>query len=150
VDTNQLYSAAEMERMMKLHEVLLKTMAGKMRWWKAAEIIGVPGRRLLMVPKLPVPGIAIPVAELTALLVSDVLEATGALSEAGYDAARSPRRHSELLPYQSAPGRCRSREREHQVTSASRPWLQEPAISAAQGPADGRAQNRICGLQKAA
>jgi hypothetical protein len=31
VDLNQLYSAAEVKRMMKLHEVLLKTMAGKMR-----------------------------------------------------------------------------------------------------------------------
>jgi len=46
VDTNQLYSAAEVERMMKLHEVLLKTMAGKMRWWEAAEIIGVTDRTM--------------------------------------------------------------------------------------------------------
>jgi transposase len=41
VDPNQLYSAAEVERKMKLPEVLLKTMAGKMRWWEAAEIMGV-------------------------------------------------------------------------------------------------------------
>src|ERR1700674_399648 len=32
--------------MMKLHEVLLKTMAGKMRWWEAAEIIGVSDRTM--------------------------------------------------------------------------------------------------------
>jgi len=40
VDPNQAYSAAEVERMMKLQDVLLKAMAGKMRWWEAAEIIG--------------------------------------------------------------------------------------------------------------
>ena len=41
MDPNQAYSAAEMERMMKLQDVLLKAMAGKMHWWEAAEIIGV-------------------------------------------------------------------------------------------------------------
>ena len=46
MDPNQLYSAAEVERMMKLHEVLLKTMAGKMQWWEAAEIIGVTDRTM--------------------------------------------------------------------------------------------------------
>jgi hypothetical protein len=38
VDSNQAYSAAEVERMMKLQDVLLKAMAKKMRWWEAAEI----------------------------------------------------------------------------------------------------------------
>src|ERR1700722_17514366 len=32
--------AAEMERMMKIQEVILKAMAGKLKWWEAAEIIG--------------------------------------------------------------------------------------------------------------
>jgi transposase len=46
VDPNQVYSAAEVERMMKLQDVLLKAMAGKMRWWEAAEIIGVSDRTM--------------------------------------------------------------------------------------------------------
>jgi hypothetical protein len=32
--------------MMKLQDVLLKAMAGKMRWWEAAEIIGVSDRTM--------------------------------------------------------------------------------------------------------
>ena len=32
--------AAEMERMMKIQEVILKAMAGKLKWWEAAEISG--------------------------------------------------------------------------------------------------------------
>ena len=39
----QVYSAAEMERMMKLQDVLLKAMAKKITWLEAAEIIGVTG-----------------------------------------------------------------------------------------------------------
>jgi transposase len=46
VDPNQAYSAVEVERMMKLQDVLLKAMAGKMRWWEAAEIIGVSDRTM--------------------------------------------------------------------------------------------------------
>jgi len=46
VDPNQAYSAAEVERMMKLQDVLVKAMAGKMRWWEAAEIIGVSDRTM--------------------------------------------------------------------------------------------------------
>ena len=41
VDETQQYSAAEMERMMKVQDVLLKAMAKKITWWAAAEIIGV-------------------------------------------------------------------------------------------------------------
>jgi hypothetical protein len=41
VKTPQQYPAAEVERMMKLQDVLLKAMAGKITWWAAAEIIGV-------------------------------------------------------------------------------------------------------------
>ena len=33
--------AAEVERMMKLQDVLLKAMAKKIPWWAAAAIIGV-------------------------------------------------------------------------------------------------------------
>jgi hypothetical protein len=46
VDPNQQYSAAETERMMKLQDVLLKAMAKKIRWWDAAEIIGVTDRTM--------------------------------------------------------------------------------------------------------
>jgi transposase len=46
VNPNQTYSAAEVERMMKLQDVLLKAMAGKMHWWEAAEIIGVTDRTM--------------------------------------------------------------------------------------------------------
>jgi transposase len=46
VDSNQAYSAAEVERMMKLRDVLLKAMAKKMCWWEAAEIIGVSDRTM--------------------------------------------------------------------------------------------------------
>ena len=40
------YSAAEVERMMKLQDVLLKAMAKKITWWDAAEIIGVSDRTM--------------------------------------------------------------------------------------------------------
>ena len=46
MDPNQQYSAAETERMMKLQDVLLKAMAKKIRWWDAAEIIGVTDRTM--------------------------------------------------------------------------------------------------------
>ena len=46
MDTNQAYSAGEVERMMKLQDVLLKAMAKKIRWWEAAEIIGVSDRTM--------------------------------------------------------------------------------------------------------
>jgi transposase len=40
------YSAVEMERMMKVQDVLLKAMARKITWWAAAEIIGVSDRTM--------------------------------------------------------------------------------------------------------
>jgi transposase len=46
VDTPEQYSATETERMMKLQDVLLKAMAKKIRWWDAAEIIGVTDRTM--------------------------------------------------------------------------------------------------------
>src|SRR4051812_24268309 len=37
------FPAAEMERAMKIQEVILKAMSIKLKWWAAAEIIGVTG-----------------------------------------------------------------------------------------------------------
>jgi transposase len=44
--SEQQISAAETERMMKIQEVILKAMAGKLKWWEAAEIIGVSDRTM--------------------------------------------------------------------------------------------------------
>jgi transposase len=46
VDAGRTYSAAEMERMMKLQDVLLKAMAKKISWLTAAEIVGVTPRTM--------------------------------------------------------------------------------------------------------
>jgi transposase len=46
VSETRQYSAAEMERMMKVQDVLLKAMAKKITWWAAAEIIGVTDRTM--------------------------------------------------------------------------------------------------------
>jgi transposase len=46
MDKTQQYSAAEMERMMKVQDVLLKAMAKKITWWAAAEILGVTDRTM--------------------------------------------------------------------------------------------------------
>jgi transposase len=46
VELTQQYSTAEMERMMKLQEVMLKAMAKKITWWEAAEIIGISDRSM--------------------------------------------------------------------------------------------------------
>ena len=51
VSTERRYSAAEMERMMKLQDMLLKAMAKKITLWEAAEIIGVSDRSMLYVAK---------------------------------------------------------------------------------------------------
>jgi transposase len=40
----QQIPAAEMERMMKAQEVILKAAAGQLKWWGAAEIMGVADR----------------------------------------------------------------------------------------------------------
>ena len=42
----QQIPAAEVERMMEIQEVILKAMAGKLKWWEAAEIIGVTDRTM--------------------------------------------------------------------------------------------------------
>ena len=46
VDETWQYSAAEVERMMKVQDVLLKAMAKKITWWAAAEILGVTDRTM--------------------------------------------------------------------------------------------------------
>ena len=40
------YSEAAVERMMKVQEVMLRAMAGKLKWWEAAEVIGVTDRTM--------------------------------------------------------------------------------------------------------
>jgi transposase len=42
----QTVPSAEMERMMKEQEVILKALAGSLKWWEAAEIIGVSDRTM--------------------------------------------------------------------------------------------------------
>jgi transposase len=42
----QQFSPAETERVMKIQEVILKAMSGKLKWWEAAEIIGVTDRTM--------------------------------------------------------------------------------------------------------
>jgi len=42
----QQFSAAEMERMMKAQEVILKAAAGKLKWREAAEIMGITDRTM--------------------------------------------------------------------------------------------------------
>jgi transposase len=44
--TEAQFPAAETERVMKIQEVILKAMAGKLKWWEAAEIIGVTDRTM--------------------------------------------------------------------------------------------------------
>jgi transposase len=44
--SQQQIPAAEMERMMKAQEVILKAAAGKLKWWEAAEIMGVTDRTM--------------------------------------------------------------------------------------------------------
>ncbi len=40
------YSAAAMERTMKIHDVILRAVAKKIRWWEAAEILGIGDRQM--------------------------------------------------------------------------------------------------------
>jgi transposase len=44
--SEQQIRAAEMERKMKAQEVILKAAAGKLKWWEAAEIMGVTDRTM--------------------------------------------------------------------------------------------------------
>ncbi len=42
----EIYPRTAAERAMKLHEVLLRASAGKIKWWQAAELIGISARQL--------------------------------------------------------------------------------------------------------
>src|SRR5450631_2298047 len=42
----EIYPRAAVERAMKLQEVLLRATAGKIKWWQAAEMIGISERQL--------------------------------------------------------------------------------------------------------
>ena len=41
-----IYPITAMERAMKLQEVLLRATSGKIKWWQAAELIGISERQL--------------------------------------------------------------------------------------------------------
>ncbi len=40
------YSAAAVERTMKIQEVILQALARKIHWWQAAEILGISDRQM--------------------------------------------------------------------------------------------------------
>ena len=42
----KFYSAAAMERAMKIQEVILRAIAKRITWWQAAEIIGISDRQM--------------------------------------------------------------------------------------------------------
>jgi transposase len=46
VNPELMIPSAEMERMMKVQEEILRAMAGSLKWWEAAEIIGVCDRTM--------------------------------------------------------------------------------------------------------
>jgi transcriptional regulator GlxA family with amidase domain len=43
--------AAETERMMKVQEVMMRAIAGSLKWWEAAEILGITDRSLRRVAR---------------------------------------------------------------------------------------------------
>ena len=45
-ESMEIYPITAMERAMKLQEVLLRATAGKIKWWQAAELIGISERQL--------------------------------------------------------------------------------------------------------
>ena len=45
-ESMEIYPRTAAERAMKLHEVLLRASAGKIKWWQAAELIGISPRQL--------------------------------------------------------------------------------------------------------
>src|SRR5215472_13290832 len=42
----RFYSEAEMERTMKVQEVILRALAKRITWWQAAEILGISARQM--------------------------------------------------------------------------------------------------------
>ena len=45
-ESMEIYPRAAAERAMKLQEVLLRATAGKIKWWEAAELIGISERQM--------------------------------------------------------------------------------------------------------
>jgi transposase len=45
-ESMEIYPRTAVERTMKLHEVLLRASAGKIKWWQAAELMGISSRQL--------------------------------------------------------------------------------------------------------
>jgi transposase len=45
-ESMEIYPRTAAERAMKLQEVLLRTTAGKIKWWQAAELIGISERQM--------------------------------------------------------------------------------------------------------
>jgi len=45
----EIYPRTAAERAMKLHEVLLRASAGKIKWWQAAELIGISERQMRLI-----------------------------------------------------------------------------------------------------
>jgi Helix-turn-helix domain len=45
-ESMEIYPRTAVERTMKLHEVLLRASAGKIKWWQAAELMGISPRQL--------------------------------------------------------------------------------------------------------
>ncbi len=45
-ESMEIYPITAMERAMKLQEVLLRAASGKIKWWQAAELIGISERQL--------------------------------------------------------------------------------------------------------
>ncbi len=53
-ESMEIYPRTAAERAMKLHEVLLRASAGKIKWWQAAELkIGISPRQLRRWRKRP-------------------------------------------------------------------------------------------------
>src|SRR5258708_37826520 len=45
-ESMEIYPRTAAERAMKLQEVLLRATAGKIKWWQAAELIGISDRQM--------------------------------------------------------------------------------------------------------
>ena len=45
-ESMEIYPITAMERAMKLQEVLLRATSGKIKWWQAAELIGISERQM--------------------------------------------------------------------------------------------------------
>src|ERR1700683_4432206 len=68
--------------------------------------------------------------------------------EASRHVAGSSRGHLELLPDEGTDGCGRSRQRQHQSSAPSRPWLSRHELPAAEGAALGRHKDRIRGFSE--